>query len=301
MKRLILLLTSFVLTMTIARGAWAELKVVATTPDLAAVAKRVGGKHVTVKALALHSQDPHWVDARPHLALSLAKADLLLLVGMELEVGWLPNLLTGSRNGSIQPGGLGYLDCSRFVKPLEVPNTVDRAMGDVHPNGNPHYMLDPRRVARVASGIAKRLAQLDPKNAASYRSNAKKWVAKLKKWRRHWKKQLTGLKGKPVMGYHRSLIYFADWIGCRSIAEIEPRPGLPPNPKHVALIIRTAKDRKVPLLLQESWHPTSTSKLIAKRSGMHLVRIPGQPNFRKGQSYIGFMNALVKRVGKGLK
>ena len=300
-KRLFVLVSSLLFIASVAGVARAELRVVATTPDLAAVAKRVGGKHVKVKALALHSQDPHWVDPRPHLALELAKADLLLIVGMDLEVGWLPTLITGSRNASIQPGRTGHLNCSKFVRVLEVPRRVDRRKGDVHPQGNPHYMLDPRRAARVGLGIAKRMAKLDPKNAAVYRGNAKKWAGKLSRWQRHWNKKLAPLKGKPVISYHRSLVYLADWVKFRAIGEIEPRPGTPPSPKHVALMIRTAKDRKVRLLLQESWHSTSVSALVAKKSGMTLVRLPGLPNFRKGQSYIGFMNGLVGRIEKAFK
>jgi zinc/manganese transport system substrate-binding protein len=284
-----------------ARTALADLRVVASTADLAAIAKQIGGKHVTVTALALHSQDPHWVDARPHLALELAKADLLLATGLDLEIGWLPTLLTGSRNGDIQKGGKGYVDCSEFVNVLEVPSgKVDRSMGDVHPNGSPHYMFDPRRAEKVARGIASRMGELDPSNAASYEASAKKLATTLGKWRKHWEKKLAKLKGKKLVAYHRSFAYLGDWLGFEIAVHIEPRPGIPPNPGHVAHVISVAKQSDAKLILQESWHPDTTSKLVAKKAGAKLVQIPGAPNFRGGQSYVGFIDDLVKKLAAGL-
>lgn len=293
---------SFVAFVTGAGRASAELKIVATTADLAAVAKQIGGKHVTVTALAVHTQDPHWVDARPHLALELSKANLLLATGLDLETGWLPTLQTGSRNGDIQKGGKGYVDCSQFVKVLEVPSgNVDRSMGDVHPHGSPHYMFDPRRAAKVAKGIADRMAKLDPAHAADYEKGAQKLGETIEKWRKHWEKKLAPLKGKKLVAYHRSFAYLGDWLGFDTAVHIEPRPGIPPNPSHVAHVISVAKKSDVKVILQESWHPDTTSKLVAKKAGAKLVVVPGAPNFRGGQSYVGFVNDLVKKLEAGLK
>ena len=302
LRRLLVLLLATLSVLAGAREASAELRVVATTADLAALAKQIGGKHVNVTALALNTQDPHWVDARPHLALELSKADLLLATGLDLEIGWLPTLVTGSRNGDIQPGGKGRVDCSEFVKVLDKPaGKVDRSQGDIHPHGNPHYMFDPRRAAKVATGIAERMAKLDPKNAAEYEKNSKKLVETIAKWRKHWEKKLAPLKGKRVVAYHKSFVYLADWLGFEIPIHIEPRPGIPPNPGHVARVINVARESGVKIILQESWHPDTTSKLVAKKAGAKLVVIGGAPDFKGGESYVGFVNDVVKKIEAGLK
>lgn len=284
------------------RPAAADLKIVTTTGDLAALAKGVGGKHATVTALALPTQDPHWVDARPHLALEIAKADMVVAVGMELEVSWLPTLLSGARNGAVVPGGPGYVDASQFISALEVPaGKVDRSMGDIHSQGNPHYLRDPRRAAKVALGLAERMSKLDSANAEEYAKNAKALVDQLAKWQKHWENQLAQLRGKKVITYHKSFVYLADWLGFTVPIMIEPRPGIPPNPRHVAEVIDTAKREEVRVILQEVWYPENTSKLIADKTGARVVSLAGAPNAKQNESYIGFMNAAVKRLQAAIK
>src|SRR5262245_45219599 len=193
--------------------ASAKLGVVATTPDLAAIAREVGGADARVVALALSTQDPHFVDAKPHLALELSKADLLVLTGAGLETGWLPTLLTGSRNGAIQPGSAGYLDCSGLVPLLEMPAVkVDRAQGDIHPQGNPHFSYDPRRVEALAVAIGKRMAELDSAHKAGYFARTKAFVETLRAARARWEAKLGKARGVPIVAYHRSLVYLADWV-----------------------------------------------------------------------------------------
>jgi zinc/manganese transport system substrate-binding protein len=286
----------------LAKSARAELKVVTTTPDLAAVAQVIGGGYAKVTALALHTQDPHWVDARPNLALELAKADLLLLVGLDLEIGWLPTLQTASRNAGIQRGGKGYLEVSGLVPLLDVSvGKVDRAQGDIHPGGNPHFMYDPRRAAKVARGIAKRMSELDPAHGDNYAQNAKDFLGKLAKWQKHWEEQLKQLKGKKVVAYHKSLSYLADWLGFDVIIHVEPKPGIPPNPGHVTHVIDVAKQSHVSLLIQESYFPTKTSELVAQKLGAKLAVIPGGTNFQGGESYLGFLNTCVTRLSAAAK
>jgi zinc/manganese transport system substrate-binding protein len=295
MKKLLLLwLLLFVLLL--AQTAQAVVRVVATTPDLATVARAVGGVRTDVTTLALPTQDPHWVDARPHLALDLARADVLLAVGAELEIGWLPTLQKGSRNGKIQNGAPGFVDCSSFVALLEVPTgKVDRSLGDVHPSGNPHYMLDPRQVERVAVGIGKRLAGIDPEGRAVYLENTKRFVAAVREARQRWESRLAKASGKEVLSYHRSLSYLADWLGLRVADQLEPRPGIPPNPAHVAHLIEIGKQRNIKAILQESWFPTTTGKIIGDKIGAKLVVLPGMPSF-PNQSYIAFMDEIVGRL-----
>lgn len=279
------------------RVAQADLKIVATTADLAAVAREIGGDHAEVQALALPTQDPHWVDARPHLALELARADLVLVVGLDLEVGWLPTLLTGSRNSDIQAGGRGYLDCSQFVELMEVPTQrLDRSMGDVHAGGNPHYMADPRRVVSVTRGIARRMASLDPDNAALYGRRANAFVARLNQARQRWERDLADLRGQKIVGYHRSFPYLAEWLGVDVVVYLEPRPGIPPNPRHVARVLGLARSQSARLIVQESYYPTNVSEAVAERANARLVRLPGGPNFRGGESYIDYMNRISRAL-----
>jgi zinc/manganese transport system substrate-binding protein len=280
-----------------AQPAQARLRVVATTPDLAAISSELGGSRVTVSALALPTQDPHFVDARPHLALDLARADLLVLVGAELEIGWLPTLLQGSRNGNIQVGTPGYLDTSTLVSLLEVPATkVERSMGDIHPQGSPHFLLDPRRAERVAVGIGKRLSELDPEGHDLYLQNTKRFVADLRQKRAVWEQKLAGLRGKPIIGYHKSLSYIADWLGLDVLDYLEPKPGIPPNPRHVAQVVELAKSRNARCLLQEQWYPSGTARLAAQNIGVPLLVIPGMTNFPAGQSYGDFLATVVDKL-----
>jgi zinc/manganese transport system substrate-binding protein len=280
-----------------ASAARASISVVATTPDLAAIAQAVGGSRVSVRSLSLPTQDPHWVDAKPSLALDLSHAELLLVVGAELELGWLPTLQVGSRNGRIQNGARGFLDCSELVELLERPaGKIDRSKGDVHPTGNPHYLLDPRAAERVAVGLGKRLSELDPEGTSAYLERTKSFVTSLRQARARWEKQLEPLRGRQVIAYHRSLVYLARWAGFGVLGHVEPKPGTPPDPRHVAELIARARQKQARLVLQEEWHPTSTSELIAKKLGGKLVRLPGGTNFQAGQSYIDFLDRVVKAL-----
>ncbi len=285
-----------------ATPALAKLNIVATTPDLAAIARTIGDSHADVTSLALHTQDPHWVDARPHLALKLSKADLLLVIGLGLESGWLPALQTGSRNPEIQQGGAGLLDCSTLIRALDIPaGPVDPSAGHVHSGGSPHYLLDPERAEKVAVGIGKRLAKLDPPNQRAYFDNTKRFIQNLRKARQAWTKKLTSLGTKRVVAYHKSLSYLAAWTGLQIIEHVEPRPGIPPNPQHVASVLQTMRTRKVSAIVQESWHPTKTSKLLASRSSAKFVAIAGSADFDGGQDYVAFMDGVVNALVRGLQ
>ena len=271
-------------------------------PDLAALAKAVGGEHVQVDALALPTQDPHFVDARPSLALELNRADLLIAIGLELEMGWLPTLQNGARNPRILAGSPGYLEAAQFVRTLEVPPPpVDRSQGDVHAGGNPHFLYDPRAALAVAQGITERMASLDPKNAADYRANLAKFIAELEKARTGWEQRLAGLKGAPVVAYHRTTAYLADWLGFEPITYLEPKPGIPPNPAHVAQVLGQARQRKARFILQEDYYPATTSKLVASKIPAPLVLFTSGTNFRGGQTYLQRMEELVTELENGLK
>jgi zinc/manganese transport system substrate-binding protein len=282
--------------------AHAEVKVVATVPALAAIAKEVAGDRASVKSLTRSSQDPHFVDARPSLALDLNRADLLLVVGLELEVGWLPTLLAGARNPAIMPGSRGYFDASQLVGLKEVHrHPVDRSEGDIHPAGNPHYLADPRSGAEVAKGIAARLAAIDPAHQADYQQGLAAFLKKLEAARVGWEKRLAPLRGTPVVAYHRTWVYVGSWIGFSEVGFLEPKPGIPPNPSHVAQLLASARENKVRAVLQEEYYPDATSKLLASKIPAALVRVPGGPDFQGGQSYIDYIERLVSLIEAGLK
>ncbi|HLL02743.1 MAG TPA: metal ABC transporter substrate-binding protein [Myxococcaceae bacterium] len=281
--------------------AWAQLNVVTTVPDLAALAKAVGGDKATVTSLSKPTQDPHFVDAKPSEALLLNRADLLIAVGLELELGWLPTLQLGARNSRIHSGNPGFLDASTLVKVLDVPTgPVDRSQGDVHPRGNPHYLYDPRAALAVARGIAARMEQLDPKNAATYRANVEKFSAELEKARVGWEQRLAGLKGAPVVSFHKTTIYLADWLGFSAFAFLEPKAGVPPSPPHVAKVIAQARVKKARFILREEYYPDQLSGLVATKIPAPLVLIPGGADFRNGETYLQNMEQLVQRLEQGL-
>jgi zinc/manganese transport system substrate-binding protein len=300
-RRLAPLLVILALPLGWPARAQADLKVVTTVPALAAIAKEIAGNSAQVKSLTRSSQDPHFVDARPSLALDLNRADLLLAVGLELEVGWLPTLVTGARNSKILQGAAGFLDCSQFVTLQEVHNQpVSRSMGDIHPGGNPHYLGDPRAAAAVAKGIAGRLAQLDPAHQTAFTAGLTSFLAKLSTARAAWEKRLAPLRGSPVIEYHRTWVYLAGWIGLDEVGFLEPKPGIPPNPSHVAQLLVQGRQRKVKAILQEEYYPDSTSRLVAQQLGARLVRVPGGPDFQAGQSYLDYVDHLVTALVAGL-
>jgi zinc/manganese transport system substrate-binding protein len=282
------------------RIAHADLKIAATVPDLAALAQEIGGGHVKVRALSLHTQDPHFVDAKPSLALVVNKADLLLAVGLGLEVGWLPTLQNSARNPKVRRGAAGYLDCSQFVQLRDKRATADRSAGDIHPGGNPHYLYDPRAAAACADGIAAKMAALDPGNAAAYRRNLAAFKKRLAKRVTAWEKRLAPHRGAPIVTYHRSWVYLTGWLGLTEVAYLEPKPGVRPSPRHIAQVIRLARQRKVKLVLQEVYYPDRTGRLVSGKIGARLVQVSAGADVGKGQGYIARMDAVIDALAAAL-
>ena len=259
----------------IATPAWAGVRVVATTQDLAALTEAVGGEAVTVSSIVRGDLDPHFVDAKPSYMLDLSKADLLVAIGMELEIGWLPSLVTGSRNPRIAPGTRGYLDASAAITPIEVPTgSIDRSRGDLHPMGNPHYWLDPENGRKVAVALAARLSELDAANAPTYAANLAAFEAELTAKEAEWSAALAPLKGAPIVGYHRTFDYLAVAYGMEVVGFVEPKPGIPPTPSHLLEVSSTAKARGVGLVLVEPYHNPRDAASIASASGARVVVVP---------------------------
>jgi len=274
--------------------ARAELRVVASVPTLAAIAQEVGGEQVKVTSLSMAAQDPHWVDARPNLALALSKADLLIIVGLDLEIGWLPALQTGSRNAAVQTGGRGYLDTSRFVNLLEIPTgKLDRSEGDVHPGGNPHFLHDPRSIAPVAYGIAARMGELDPANAAAYTARAQALAVQAAERIAAWEAQLACLRGARFVGYHKSWPYLADWLGLEIVEHVEPKPGIPPNPAHIAHVVEAMERHGVPAIIEMAYTTDATVDQISARTGAKVLRIPGGVHVERKETVLTHMEEIV--------
>lgn len=295
------LVTSFaVAALVSAPSAHASVNVVTTVPDLAAIARNVGGAHVGVQSLSLPTQDPHFVDAKPSLTLKVNKADLLIAVGAELEVGWLPSLQRGARNAKVQRGGAGFLECSSAVEMLGVASgPVDRSMGDIHPSGNPHYLYDPRAALACASAIADKLIALDAANADSYRANLKAFRTRMDEKRAAWEKRLAPYRGQQVISYHQSWAYLYHWLGLEEVATLEPKPGIAPSPRHLAKVIGVGRKHRVKVLIQEMYYPSKSGALVAKKIGARVVRIPGGTDFRAGETYLQHMEDVVSMLEHG--
>ena len=255
--------------------AQAKLRVVTTIETFADLARRVGGDRVDVQPLSHGYMDPHFVEAKPSLMLALNRADLLVYVGLELEIGWLPPLVLGARNEKIQPGALGNLDASTTIPVLDVPTTkVDRSMGDIHPSGNPHYWLPPDNAVVVAREIAQRLSALDPPGHETYERNLKGFESAVAARRAQWDKEAAPLRGLKVVTYHKSWSYLSRWLGLVEVGYLEPKPGIPPSPSHVAALITMMRHDGVKLLVMESFYPRNTAELVTQKSGARLVVLP---------------------------
>ena len=272
--------STFLIALMLAAGvAGADpkpLQVVTTTEDLAAIAREVGGERVQVAALARGYQDPHFVDAKPSYMVQLKKADLFVEVGRDLEVGWAPGLLNGARNPKILPGAPGFVDASAQVSILEIPASVSRAQGDVHPFGNPHYWLDPMNAAPIARVIRDALARASPADQALFARRCEDFEKRVAGAAERWKARARslGLDGMKVVTYHRSWSYFAAAFGLEVVDYVEPRPGIPPSPGHVQGLIGQIKQAGVRLLVMEDFFDPRLPQRIAKDAGVPLVVLP---------------------------
>ncbi len=226
-----------------AQSAFAALNIFACTPEWGALAKELSAEKANIYVATNALQDPHHVEARPSLIARARSADLVVCTGADLEVGWLPLVLTQAGNPKIRVGQPGYFEAARFVSMLEVPASVDRSQGDVHPGGNPHIHLDPRNIARVAAALSERMAQLDAADAEGYRARAKNFLERWQQALARWDIAGAPLKGMAVVGYHKNMSYLNNWLGIREIGSLEPKPGLPPTTAHMSeLLARLAKD-----------------------------------------------------------
>lgn len=272
------------------------LQVVTTLPSLAALAREVAGPHAKVESLLGPRQDPHYADARPNLILSLNRADLLVVNGLELEVGWLPGLVRQARNPRIQAGSQGYFDASTVVQRLQLVGKVDRAMGDIHPGGNPHFAWDPRAGAAVAEGLARSLGALDPAHAGEFQRNAAVLAARLRALAAEETKRFAALPevNRRMVAYHDSLVYLVDWLALKQVGTVEPRPGIPPDPAQLAKVVGLMRTTGAKVVAQEEFYPRTTSDQVAKIAGARLVILPGGVKYAEGQRYEDYVRGLAR-------
>jgi zinc/manganese transport system substrate-binding protein len=273
MKRIIWFLTALLVAPV--AHAQSKLNVVTTTEDLASIAREVAGDRATIESIAKGYQDPHFVEAKPSFILKLQKADALIVVGRELEIGWLPPLIQQSRNARIQPGAEGYLDASLACEILDIPTgQITRAMGDVHPLGNPHYWLDPENGKRIAKGIADKLSQLRPNDRATFEQRRADFTARLDAAEKRWLAQMAPYKGIKVATYHNSFPNFAKRFGLDIAGFVEPRPGIPPSPQHTLDLINEMKRLNIKIVLVEPYFDLKTPNAIARATGAQVLVMP---------------------------
>ncbi len=279
--------------------AWpaAALNVFTCEPEWASLAQELGGDKVSVFSATTAQQDPHRVEARPSLIARFRNADVLICSGSELEIGWLPLLFTQSGNARIQPGSPGYIEASQYVVRLEVPKVVDRALGDIHPQGNPHVHLDPRNIAKIAEVVAARFAQVDARNADVYRARGedfgKRWLQAMDKWR----DEAQPLKGMPIVVYHKDMSYFLNWAGIREAGALEPKPGIPPTPAHLAELVEQMKRSPAKAIVYSPYNNPGAAQFLAERTGIPVVPVPftvgGTP---KAKDLFGLYDDTIERL-----
>jgi ABC-type Zn uptake system ZnuABC Zn-binding protein ZnuA len=249
-----------------------KINVVTSTTDLASLAAEVGGDKVTVESIARGYQDPHFVEAKPSFLLKLRKADLLIVVGLDLEIGWLPPLITQCGNPKIQPGASGYLDASQFAEILEIPTVqITRAMGDVHPLGNPHYWTDPENGIRIARGIEAKFALMSPGDAAYFEQRYQDFVRRVREAEKRWEEAMKPYRGRKVVTYHRSWPNLAKRLAVDVMGYVEPRPGIPPSPGHIVELIREMKRQNVKVIFVEPYFDLRTPNSVARETGAQVV------------------------------
>jgi len=275
-----------------------KLRVVTSIETLKSLTEAVGGDEVDAQSLSHGYQDPHFVEAKPSYVVTLSRADLLIHVGLELEIGWLPNLVVGSRNAKIQPGESGNLDISTAIDVMEVPKVkVDRGMGDIHPRGNPHFWVPPVQGLKIARAITERLKELRPEKAAYFAARFADFVTELKRRAPAWSAQSAKLKGLKVVTYHKSWVYVSSWLGIDEIGYVENKPGIQPDPQHLAQLVNLMKAENVKIILIEDFYNRGTADMIADHAGARVLEMPSDVGATPDiKTYFDLVGAVLSRL-----
>lgn len=282
-------------------GAGAALKVVATTSEYAALATAVGGDRVEVTTIAKPTEDPHFVDARPSQIVALNRADVLIEGGAELEVGWLPPLLDGARNAKVLTGAPGHVIASEGIQLVDIPTSADRSQGDTHLAGNPHFMLDPENARIVAAHLARVFTGLDPAGKAAFEANLAAFDSALTAKMKEWTAALAPFEGRQIVTYHPTWRYFCRRFGLEANTFLEPKPGIPPSPPHLAEVIAKMAAQNIRVLLLEPYQPRKTAEAVAAHNGAQVVDVCQFPGALPGTAtYIDLIDTNVKRIAQAL-
>ena len=279
-----------------------KLSVVATTPDLASLAREIGGDAVDVKALAKPTEDPHFVDPKPSHIVTLNRADVLIEGGAELEIGWLPALLESARNDKIAVGAPGRISASVGVRLLEIPTTFDRARGDVHALGNPHFLIDPVNVKLIVAQMAEHFALADPGSAALFKANLKTFNAALDLRIAEWQKQLAPYRGAKIVTYHKDFVYLAERFHLDVVENLEPKPGIAPSPSHLVSVVSTMQTQHARVILVQPFQNRKTAETVARQTDAVVLDIPQQPGaIANTSTYFELMDYIVKSLANALQ
>ena len=286
--------TSFVLAGTI--------KIVTTTTDMKSIAELVGGNKVSVSSIATGYQNPHFVDPKPSYIISLTKADLFITVGLDLETGWSPQLLSSSRNTKIQKGAPGYVDASEGVSLLQVPNAANRAEGDIHIYGNPHYWLDPINGKTIARNIVSGLERVDPDNKSFYEANLQAFNSRIDTKMKEWQSKMAPYKGAKIIAYHNEWVYFETRFGLQIVDFMEPKPGIPPTPSQLVKVIKEVKANNIKVIISSPYFTTSSSDVVAKQTGVKELSLATSVNaFDVIKDYFGLFDYNIDQLINALK
>jgi len=281
---------------------FAAVNVFACVPEWASLANELGGDKVSVYQASNALQDPHRIEARPSLVARMRSADLAICTGAELEIGWLPVLLQTAGNSKVQPGKPGFLAAADLVDKLEMPKRLDRADGDIHPEGNPHVHLDPHNVAKIALAVTQRLEQLDNGNAAYYEARGKDFQSRWQQAIARWEKDAAGLRGAKVVCHHKSATYLLHWLGMTEVMNVEPKPGLPPTAGHLAELVGRLKAEPADFITRSMYNEPKATEWLAERTGIPLVALPytvgGTP---EAKDLFGLFDDSIARLKKARK
>lgn len=292
-----------VLLVGLGARAEAKLRVVASIETLADLSRQVGGDRVDVTSLSRGVQDPHFVDAKPSLVLALNRADALVYVGLDLEIGWLPPLVQQARNARIQRGQAGNIDASTAIRPEDVPNVPSdqlRAMGDIHPLGNPHYWIPPNNARAIARLLAARFTALDAAGADAYKAAVGRFEAQLASKEKQWANAAAPLRGTRIVTYHKSWSYVARWLGLEEVGYVEPKPGIPPTANHTAQLVEVMKKTGVRLVVVDSFYPSTMARFVADNGHARLVSAPSNVGATPAiKTYFDLVDAVIAALKGG--
>ncbi len=282
--------------------SFAVLNILACEPEWGALAHELGGDKVSIYDATNAFQDPHHIQAKPSLLARARNADMVVCTGAQLEIGWLPILQQQAGNSKIQAGQLGYFEAARYVRMLDVPSSVDRSLGDVHPGGNPHIQTDPHNIGLVAAGLSKRLAEIDPANGAFYQGNYKAFIERWNAAMLNWEKQAAPLKGMNIVVHHKAFAYLESWLGLREVAALEPKPGVEPTATHLAEVLAQLQRQPAKAVIRAAYGDGRGSEWLAERAKIPAIVLPFTVGgSERAKDLFGLYDDTVQRLLAALK